>query len=55
LQVCATVNGRTSEVEFAGASNQLTGYVSERLSLKWAVPVNEVELIGKNFWKICKL
>jgi hypothetical protein len=45
--VCATVNGRTSEVEFAGSSGGgLTGYANERLSLKWAVPVNEVELIG---------
>ncbi len=50
LLVCATVNGRTSEVEFAGSSGGgLTGYANERLSLKWAVPVNEVELIGGNF------
>ncbi len=42
------MNGRTSEVEFGGGSGQLTGYANERLSLKWAVPVNEVELIGSN-------
>jgi hypothetical protein len=53
LLVCATVNGRTSEVEFGGSSaGALTGYANERLSLKWAVPVNEVELIGKFNWVI---
>jgi Rho guanine nucleotide exchange factor 10 len=53
LLVCATVNGRTSEVEFGGSSaGALTGYANERLSLKWAVPVNEVELIGKFNWII---
>ena len=46
LLVCATVNGRTSEVEFGGS---VGGYANERLSLKWAVPVNEVELIGWTF------
>ena len=50
---CATVNGRTSEVEFGGSSaGALTGYANERLSLKWAVPVNEVELIGNFFLDI---
>ena len=54
LLVCATVNGRTSEVEFGGSSGgNLTGYANERLSLKWAVPVNEVELIGK-LYHICR-
>ena len=41
LLVCVSVSGRTSEVDFpstATASN-------ERLTLKWAVPVGDVELV----------
>ncbi len=40
LLVCVTVNGRSSEVDFNSGSN-------ERLSLKWAVPVGDVEIVGK--------
>lgn len=42
LLLCVTVNGRSSEVEF----NSSVGS-NERLSLKWAVPVGDVELVGK--------
>ena len=48
LLLCVTVNGRSSEVEFNSSSNLGS---NERLSLKWAVPVGDVELVGES---ICR-
>ena len=45
LLLCVTVNGRSSEVEFGGSGSN-SGH-NERLSLKWAVPVGDVEIIGE--------
>ena len=42
LLVCVAVNGRSSEVD---PSNTTSTSANERLTLKWAVPVNDVELI----------
>ena len=40
--MCVAVNGRSSEVD-PGSSTSSSA--NERLTLKWAVPVNDVELI----------
>ena len=42
FSVCVAVNGRSSEVD-PGSSTSSSA--NERLALKWAVPVNDVELI----------
>ena len=42
LLVCVSVAGRSSEVEF---SSTISTAANERLTLKWAVPVGDVELI----------
>ena len=42
LLVCVAVNGRSSEVD---PSSTTSTSANERLTLKWAVPVNDVELI----------
>ena len=42
FSVCVAVNGRSSEVD-PGSSTSSSA--NERLTLKWAVPVNDVELI----------
>jgi Rho guanine nucleotide exchange factor 10 len=44
LLVCVAVNGRSSEVDSGGGTSTLTS-ANERLTLKWAVPVSDVELI----------
>ena len=44
LLLCVTVNGRTSEVDFNSVSSTNN---NERLSLKWAVPVADVEIVGE--------
>ena len=46
--LCATVNGRPSEVDFNNTTS-----ANERLSLKWAAPVTDVEVIGKFHNFIC--
>lgn len=47
LLVCVAVNGRSSEVEYpnGSGSNSTSTSANERLTLKWAVPVSDVELI----------
>ena len=42
LLVCVAVNGRSSEVD---PTNSLSSSANERLTLKWAVPVSDVEVI----------
>ena len=42
LLVCVSVAGRSSEVDFASSASSAA---NERLTLKWAVPVGDVELI----------
>ena len=42
LLVCVSVAGRSSEVDF---SSTVSSAANERLTLKWAVPVGDVELI----------
>ena len=44
LLLCVTVNGRSSEVDFNSVSSANN---NERLSLKWAVPVGDVEIVGE--------
>ena len=44
LLLCVTVNGRSSEVDFNPVSSANS---NERLSLKWAVPVGDVEIVGE--------
>ena len=46
LLLCVTVNGRSSEVDFNPVSSANN---NERLSLKWAVPVGDVEIVGEFF------
>lgn len=43
LLVCVSVAGRTSEVDFASTISASSA--NERLTLKWAVPVGDVELV----------
>lgn len=47
LLLCVSVAGRSSEVDFHGSVANSGSSGSERLSLKWAVPVQEVELVGE--------
>ena len=42
LLVCVAVNGRSSEVD---PTSTLSSSANERLTLKWAVPVQDVEVI----------
>jgi len=48
LLLCVSVAGRPSEVDFGpSAAAGINGGGNERLSLKWAAPVQDVEIIGK--------
>ena len=49
LLVCVAVNGRSSEVD---PSTSTSTSANERLTLKWAVPVSDVEVSQSDFRKL---
>jgi Rho guanine nucleotide exchange factor 10 len=52
LLVCVAVNGRSSEVD---PSTSTSTSANERLTLKWAVPVSDVEVSQSDFLKVLEL